>query len=127
MNSLQKEVNRITKKCGENAESVNPDNLQEVIINLAINYPEILAGELDSITKQAIKAWENYNNQVVTLDMSDKYYNLVDDLILPLNMTTDRGVGLYPIYEVMINERIYTEYTPLNALRRYNNYWNNND
>ena len=125
MNNLQKAVKRIVEKCG--GVFTEESSISEHIKIVASDYPEILAAELESITKTAIQAWENYNNQIVSRDLSDKRYNLVDDIILPLNMTTDRGVGLYPIYEVMINERIYTEYTPLNALRRYNNYWNNND
>ena len=125
MNNLQKVVKRIVEKCGCHFSSES--SISEHIKIVASDYPEILAGELDSITKQAIKAWENYNNQVVTRDLSDKYYNLVDSIVEPLNMVTDRGVGLYPTYEIMINGRKYTEYTPLNALRRYNNYWSNND
>ena len=122
-------INMIAEKIGYSGK-VTEENFKDIITSLAVDHPESFAEELHKVVESAAKFWEsanNHGNDDVTyharLNRSESLYDMVDAFIEPLGMVTDRGVGLYPTYQVTIDGQEYTEYTPLNAMRRYNGFY----
>lgn len=109
---------------------ITEENFNDNVKTLASEFAESFAAELHKITESAALFWESANNHGkddliyhARLNKSESLYDMVDSIVAPLGMVTDRGVGLYPTYQVKIDGQEYTEYTPLNAMRRYNGFY----
>lgn len=94
-----------------------------IIKLLAENHSNSFVLELESLNKKAAQAWECYASNPNVKDSSEYYYNIMEELVKPLNITLDYP-GLYVTYELTRNGRKLTEYSALNAIRQFNNYWN---
>lgn len=124
MNESQKTINVIKRMVKEsNRDFKTISSYGGFIRAIAKNNPEILVKELESLNKKAAQAWERYANNPNVKDSSGYYYAIMEELVKPLNMTLDYP-GLYVTYELTRKGRKFTEYTPLNAIRQFNNYWN---
>ena len=98
--------------------TVTDENAKEIITSLAVNRPEFLAEQFERAYNLAVRFYDGINN-----DNWARISGNADELMELLDIKTDYP-GLYPTYELDRNNKHLTEYSPLNAIRQYNNYWN---
>lgn len=85
---------------------------------------------INEYINKAVKSWVDNNNSRGRIpDDSDYWY----DEALKICKKYNNGdiefdfPGLYPTFEITINNTHYCEYSTENMFKRINNYWNNND
>lgn len=113
-------IKLITKKAGFGGE-VTQENAESVVISLAENQPEFLAGEIEKIYKRAVNAYTSRG------DAGDKFYTAESDaadVIFEILKIKVDYPGLYPSFIIVRGEDTMNEYSALNAIRQYNNFWN---
>ena len=123
IDAMVKTVKRFTRKAGYMGE-VTRDNLTEIVKSLAENYTESFAHELEYGYEFAVKQYSFYTSSETT-HFEENYHLITDNLdniLSLLDIDTDYP-GLYPTYELDRNGKHLCEYSTLNALRQYNNFW----
>ena len=105
-------------------DQVTESTAENIVKLLSENHSDSFVLELESLNKKAAQAWERYASNPNIKDSSGYYYGIMEELVKPLNMILDYP-GLYVTYELTRNGRKFTEYSPLNAIRQYNNFWDN--
>lgn len=73
----------------------------------------------------AVKSWTLYNNSGGRVkDRSDYWYNKLEQTAQEIAVVKlDRGVGLYPTFQINIDGKIYTEYDIESFFKRINGFW----
>ena len=101
---------------------VTESNVIEIIKTLASHYSYTLAAYLAKMEVKAVNTYDSHN------DTNDKYYwsviHKIESIMAVLDITLDLGVGLYPAFYVMRDDKVYNEYSIEGALKEYNNFWN---
>ena len=93
-------------------------NAHEILTAMAENHAESLAGSIEDGYNLAVRTYTG---------RSDDNYNALTDNLDSILQLLDIGVdypGLYPKFELTRNGKHFTEYSALNAIRQYNNFWN---
>lgn len=112
---------KIIVKSAGFAGEVNSENAESLVIMLAKNHPEFLAEKLENIYHRAVNAYDSRGG------FGDKYYKTesdsADEILAILKIETDYP-GLYPSYIIKRGGDTMNEYSVLNAIRQYNNFWN---
>jgi hypothetical protein len=123
IDAMVKTVKRFTRRMGYDGE-VSRDNLEFIVKSLAESYPEAFAKELEYGYEFAVKQYGFYTSNE-TKHFEENYHLITDNLdniLSILDIDTDYP-GLYPTYTLNRNGKTLSEYSPLNALRQYNNFW----
>lgn len=113
-------IQNIVKRAGFGGE-VTSDNAEECVIALAEHRPDFLAEELEKIYKKAVNAYDSRGG------VNDRFYksesDSADEILAILKIEVDYP-GLYPSYIIKRGDDTMNEYSVLNAIRQFNNYWN---
>lgn len=119
-------IKRIAKKTNcPFTDDINLSVVDQTVKILASNdhYASIFAAEISRLEKIAVNSYTSRG------DSGDKKYesifNVIEYIFKCLHIELDYGVGLYPTFEIPTKDGYHTEYSPLNALRFYNDFWNN--
>lgn len=122
--AMVKTVSHMVKKFGFMGE-ITRDNIKEIVISLAENHTESFAEQLEKGYEFAVRQYGFYDSPQ-TKHFEENYHLITDNLdniMSLLDIDTDYP-GLYPTFEIERNGKHLYEYSALNALRQYNNYWN---
>lgn len=87
---------------------------------MAENMPEDFAHEIEKGYKRAVN---QYTGSESTSNRWNKITSNLDGIFEILEINVDYP-GLYPAFTIKRNGKTIGEYSPLNAIRQYNNYWN---
>jgi hypothetical protein len=127
MKTINSQVYKIiaetAKETGYTGE-VDASNFDEIFLALVKNHSEVLANKLERALKVRVNGYTSRGGYADNL--YDEFIDGLESIMALLSIELDRGVGLYPTYETSINGFHRTEYSTLNAFRRFNNFWNNN-
>jgi hypothetical protein len=114
---------QIQKFANKSSGSIIPTDEDAVkfLKSLAENYPDFLAEEISKIYDKAVAHFDGYGS------FNDKLWeeesSLADSILALLDIETDYP-GLYPAFQITRNGKTLHEYSVLNAIRQYNNFWN---
>jgi len=114
--SMLKFITYAAKRAGYPGE-VTRFNAHEILTAMAENYAESLAETIERGYDLAVRTYTG---------RSDDNYNALTDNLDSIFQLLDIGVdypGLYPTFELTRNGKHFTEYSALNAIRQYNNFW----
>jgi hypothetical protein len=124
IDKMVKTVSKFASKSGYTGQ-VDRDNLEIIVKVLAEVYTESFAKELERGYEFAVKQYGFYTSNKIK-HFEENYHLITDNLdniLSILDIDTDYP-GLYPTYEIERKGKRLCEYSPLGALRQYNNYWN---
>jgi hypothetical protein len=127
MNSINSQVYKIIAKVaietGFTGE-LDKSNFNDVFLALVSNHSEVLADALERGLKLRVNGYTSRGGYADNL--YGEFVEGLESLFALLDAKLDYP-GLYPTYEFTLpNGNHVTEYNTLNAFRRYNNFWNNN-